>query len=93
MSKSSSGSKRKCSVTKLFFKLIKQLPTAFRSFWCLARQYRNITELTTPVLNAFIEKAIVHAPYKENGKRKMTMDIYFRFIGNFKNTNRRRICK
>ena len=55
-----------------------------QKFLALARQYRNITELTTPVLNAFIEKAIVHAPYKENGKRKMTMDIYFRFIGNFK---------
>ena len=55
-----------------------------QKFLALARQYRNITELTTPVLNAFIEKAIVHAPYKENGKRKMTIDIYFRFIGNFK---------
>ena len=57
---------------------------SIQKFLVLARQYRNITELTTPVLNAFIEKAIVHAPYKENGKRKMTIDIYFRFIGNFK---------
>ena len=55
-----------------------------QKFLALARQYRNITELTTPVLNAFIEKVIVHAPYKENGKRKMILDIYFRFIGNFK---------
>ena len=55
-----------------------------QKFLVLARQYRNITELTTPVLNAFIEKVIVHAPYKENGKRKMTLDVYFRFIGNFK---------
>ena len=55
-----------------------------QKFLALARQYRNITELTTPVLNAFIEKVIVHAPYKENGKRKMTLDVYFRFIGNFK---------
>ena len=55
-----------------------------QKFLVLARQYRKITELTTPVLNAFIEKAIVHAPYKENGKRKMTLDVYFRFIGNFK---------
>ena len=45
---------------------------------------RNKTELTTPILNAFIDKVIVHAPYKENGKRKMILDIYFRFIGNFK---------
>ena len=57
---------------------------SIQKFLALARQYRNITELTTPVLNAFIEKAIVHAPYKENGKRKMTLDVYFRFIGNFK---------
>ena len=55
-----------------------------QKFLALARQYRNITELTTPVLNAFIDKVIVHAPYKENGKRKMILDIYFRFIGNFK---------
>ena len=55
-----------------------------QKFLVLARQYRNITELTTPVLNAFIEKVIVHAPYRENGKRKMTLNIYFRFIGNFK---------
>ena len=55
-----------------------------QKFLVLARQYRKITELTTPVLNAFIEKVIVHAPYKENGKRKMTLDVYFRFIGNFK---------
>ncbi len=55
-----------------------------QKFLALAHQYRNITELTTPVLNAFIDKVIVHAPYKGNGKRKMTMDIYFRFIGNFK---------
>lgn len=55
-----------------------------QKFLALARQYRNITELTTPILNAFIDKVIVHAPYKENGKRKMILDIYFRFIGNFK---------
>ena len=84
MNRNSSNCKNERSATKLFFRRIKQLADGIQKFLVLARQYRNITELTTLVLNAFIEKAIVHAPYKENGKRKMTLDVYFRFIGNFK---------
>lgn len=41
-----------------------------QKFLVLARQYRNIAELTTPVLNAFIEKVIVHAPYKETASAR-----------------------
>ena len=40
-------------------------------------------ELTTPMIYAFIEKIIVHAPEKIDGERHMQIDIYLKFIGNF----------
>ena len=49
----------------------------------LAKKYIDFTVLTTPMLNEFIEKIIVHAPQWDNGKRTQELDIYFNFIGNF----------
>ena len=53
------------------------------SFLKLARKYRDTAELTTPMIYAYIEKIIVHAPEKINGERHMQLDIYLKFIGNF----------
>ena len=53
------------------------------SFLKLARKYRDTDELTTPMIYAYIEKIIVHAPEKINGERHMQLDIYLKFIGNF----------
>ena len=53
------------------------------SFLRLARKYRDTDELTTPMIYAYIEKIIVHAPEKINGERHMQLDIYLKFIGNF----------
>ena len=53
------------------------------SFLKLARKYRDSDELTTPMIYAYIEKIIVHAPEKINGERHMQLDIYLKFIGNF----------
>lgn len=53
------------------------------SFLKLARTYREADELTTPMIYAFVEKIIVHAPEKINGERHMQIDIYLKFIGNF----------
>jgi len=53
------------------------------SFMALARQYRDVDELTAPVINSFIDKVIVHAPQKINGERCMQVEIIFHFIGNF----------
>ena len=53
------------------------------SFLKLARKYREADELTTPMIYAFVEKIIVHAPEKIDGERHMQIDIYLKFIGNF----------
>lgn len=53
------------------------------AFMALARQYRDVPELTASIINSFIDKVIVHAPEKANGQRCVQMDIYFRFIGCF----------
>ena len=52
-------------------------------FLALAKKYTDITELTTPMINEFIEKIIVHAPEKIDGERTMEIDIYLKFIGKF----------
>lgn len=52
-------------------------------FMALARKYRDVEELTAPVINSFIDKIIVHAPKKINGQRCMQIEIIFHFIGNF----------
>ena len=53
------------------------------SFLAIAKKYRNADELTTPMIYAFIEKILVHAPEKLEGKRHVQIDIYLNFIGNF----------
>lgn len=49
----------------------------------LARKYTDFSELTTPMINEFIEKIIVHAPDKVDGDRVQQVDIYLSFIGQF----------
>ena len=49
----------------------------------LAKKYTDFTELTTPMINEFIEKIIVHAPEKVDGDRVQQVDIYLSFIGQF----------
>ncbi len=52
-------------------------------FLALAKKYTDFSELTTPMINEFIEKIIVHAPEKVDGDRTQQMDIYLKFIGRF----------
>ena len=48
----------------------------------LIKQYSNLTELTTELLNTLIEKIVVHEAVKSpDGCRKQKVDIYYRFIG------------
>ena len=49
----------------------------------LARKYTDFSELTTPMINEFIEKIIVHAPEKIDGDRVQEVEIHLRFIGQF----------
>ena len=49
----------------------------------LAKKYTDFSELTTPMINEFIEKIIVHAPEKVDGDRVQEVEIYLNFIGRF----------
>ena len=49
----------------------------------VAKRYTDYSELTTQMLNEFIDKIIIHKPEKIDGDRVVEVDIYFRFIGNF----------
>jgi site-specific DNA recombinase len=49
----------------------------------LVKRYTDFTELTTPMLNEFVEKVVVHETDKSTGERVQKVDIYFNFIGQF----------
>ncbi len=52
-------------------------------FMELAKKYTDFSELTTPMINEFIDKIIVHAPEKLDGDRVQEIEIYLKFIGHF----------
>ena len=54
-----------------------------KQFLELAKKYTDFSELTTPMINEFVEKIIVHAPEKIDGDRVQEVEIYLRFIGQF----------
>ena len=49
----------------------------------LAKRYTDFSELTTPMLNEFIEKIIVHEGEGRGKQRRQRLDFYFNFIGTF----------
>lgn len=49
----------------------------------LAKKYTDFSELTSMMINEFIEKIIVHAPEKVDGDRVQEVEIYLNFIGKF----------
>ena len=55
------------------------------SFIGLVKKYTEFTELTTPMLNEFVHKIVVHkAMRNEWHERTQQVDIVFNFIGDFK---------
>ena len=52
-------------------------------FMVLAKKYTDFSELTTPMINEFIEKILIHAPEKIDGERTMEIEIFLKFIGKF----------
>ena len=52
-------------------------------FLALAKKYMDFSELTTPMINEFIEKIIVHAPDRSSGEREQEVEICLKFIGKF----------
>ena len=61
---------------------VKQTESDARQWVELIRQYANPTELTAPLLNALIEKIVVHQSVKgEDGEQEQEIEIFYRFIG------------
>ena len=56
--------------------------TKIEQFYALAEKYTDFSELTTPMLNEFVEKVLVHAPDRSSGTREQEVEIYLNFIGN-----------
>ena len=52
-------------------------------FMELARKYTDFSELTTPMINEFVDKIIVHEADKSSGERVQEVEIYLKFIGRF----------
>lgn len=50
-------------------------------FLALAKKYTDFSELTTPMINEFIDKILVHAPERIDGDRVQDVEIYLNFIG------------
>ena len=52
-------------------------------FIALVNRYTDFSELTTPMLNEFIEKVIVYDGQGRGNNRRQRIDIYLNFIGAF----------
>jgi len=52
-------------------------------FLTLAKKYTDFSELTTPMINEFIDRILVHAPEKVDGDRVQEVEIYLKCIGRF----------
>ena len=50
-------------------------------FITVVRKYTDIKELTPTILNEFIEKIVIHAPVKTDGKRTQEVEIYYNSVG------------
>lgn len=53
------------------------------AFLILSKKYTGFSELTTPMINEFIEKIVVHEVDWSSGEKVQEVEIYFKFIGRF----------
>lgn len=49
----------------------------------VAKRYTDFSELTTPMLNEFIDKVLIHEAEYIDGERTQEIEIYLKFIGRF----------
>ena len=49
----------------------------------IVKKYTDLTELTAPMINEFVEKILVHEADKSSGERFQKVEIYLNFIGKF----------
>ncbi len=47
----------------------------------VTRRYTRIDELTPEILNALVDKIVVHEAEKKDGKRTQSIDIYYSYVG------------
>lgn len=55
--------------------------TAADDFLQMAKSYTDFSTLTTPMLNEFVDKILVHEGVKVDGEREQEIEIYLKFIG------------
>ena len=49
----------------------------------LVRRYKNFDVLTTPMLNEFVDKVVVHQAEKIDGERSQEVEVYLNYVGKF----------
>ncbi|WP_237037596.1 DUF4368 domain-containing protein [Mediannikoviicoccus vaginalis] len=52
-------------------------------FISLVKKYTDFSELTTPMINEFVDKILVHEGKWDNYERTQEVEIYLNFIGKF----------
>ena len=68
--------------TKATLREQSQNEDAARKWIALIQKYDDMTELTAPVVNALIEKIVVHTAVKhDDGTQEQEVEIYYRFVG------------
>ena len=68
--------------TKTALREQSQNEDAARKWIALIRKYDDMTELTASVLNALVEKIVVHTAVKhDDGTQEQEVEIYYRFVG------------
>ena len=47
----------------------------------VTKKYTRIDELPPEILNAFVDKIVIHVREKKDGKRTQQIDIYYSYVG------------
>ena len=55
--------------------------TRIDKFMELVRKYTDFSELTTPMIQKFIDKIVVHETDKSTGERIQQIDVYLKYVG------------
>lgn len=50
-------------------------------FLQLATKYSDLQELDAATVNELIDKIVIHNPEKINGKKHVTIEVYFTYVG------------
>ena len=50
-------------------------------FLQLADRYSDLQELDAATVNELIEKIVIHSPEKIGGKKHVTIEVYFTYVG------------